>query len=145
MRVGVNTLFLIPGGVGGTETYLCQTLAAIAQHHADIGLVLFTNSENDPFLKQRFAEVPSIEFINLGWRSSKTDCPVTARMASTVACHPSSMRANTFSASTLSSTVALTGLAPSLPASAAASAAPAATRASCHIRDGRSTSDWARS
>jgi glycosyltransferase involved in cell wall biosynthesis len=67
MRVGVNTLFLIPGGVGGTETYLCQTLAAIAHHHADIGLVLFTNSENDPFLKQRFAEVPGIEFINLGF------------------------------------------------------------------------------
>jgi glycosyltransferase involved in cell wall biosynthesis len=67
VRIGVNTLFLIPGGVGGTETYLCQTLAAIAQYHGDIGLVLFTNSENDSFLKQRFAGFPRIEFMNLGF------------------------------------------------------------------------------
>jgi len=45
MRVGVNTLFLIPGEVGGTETYLCETLRAIAKQAPQVGLVIFTNRE----------------------------------------------------------------------------------------------------
>ena len=31
LRIGVNALYLIPGGVGGTEIYLRQLLAAIAE------------------------------------------------------------------------------------------------------------------
>ena len=26
LRIGVNALYLIPGGVGGTEIYLCRLL-----------------------------------------------------------------------------------------------------------------------
>ena len=29
-RIGVNALYLIPGGVGGTEIYLRELLAALA-------------------------------------------------------------------------------------------------------------------
>ena len=29
MKIGVNALFLVPGEVGGTETYLRRTLAAM--------------------------------------------------------------------------------------------------------------------
>jgi glycosyltransferase involved in cell wall biosynthesis len=45
MRIGVNALYLIPGGVGGTETYLRALLAALA--HIDTGneYFVFTNRE----------------------------------------------------------------------------------------------------
>ena len=43
MRIGVNTLFLIPGEVGGTETYLRETLRALAELSEDVEWVLFTN------------------------------------------------------------------------------------------------------
>ena len=46
MRIGVNTLYLIPGEVGGTEVYLRQVLAAMRRINPADDLVLFTNDEN---------------------------------------------------------------------------------------------------
>lgn len=52
MKVGINTLFLIPGEVGGSETYLMDVLRCAVARHTGIQWVLFTNSENhDLFLK----------------------------------------------------------------------------------------------
>jgi glycosyltransferase involved in cell wall biosynthesis len=45
MRVGVNALYLIPGGVGGTEIYLRQLLDALAAVDPDNQYVLYTNRE----------------------------------------------------------------------------------------------------
>jgi len=45
MRVGVNALYLIPGGVGGTETYLRGLLAALAAIDLHNRYFLFTNRE----------------------------------------------------------------------------------------------------
>ncbi len=45
MRIGVNALYLIPGGVGGTEIYLRNLLAALARVDAENECVVFTNSE----------------------------------------------------------------------------------------------------
>ncbi len=45
MRIGVNALYLIPGGVGGTEIYLRNLLAALARVDAENEYVVFTNSE----------------------------------------------------------------------------------------------------
>jgi len=45
MRVGVNALYLIPGGVGGTEIYLRNLLAAIAEMDATNEYFVFTNRE----------------------------------------------------------------------------------------------------
>ncbi len=70
MRVGVNTLFMIPGEVGGSETYLCETLAAIASGFPDLELVLFTNAENDDALRQRFEPFRQVEFRSLGFHAS---------------------------------------------------------------------------
>lgn len=70
MRIGVNTLFLIPGEVGGSETYLCETLAAYAGEYPAEPIVLFTHLENDAFLRQRFAVFPQFEFVRLGFRAS---------------------------------------------------------------------------
>jgi len=62
MRIGVNTLFLIPGEVGGTETYLREVLLAMAKSSVGIEWVLFTNRENDGYLKRIFGQFPKFAF-----------------------------------------------------------------------------------
>src|SRR5579862_7977524 len=44
-RIGVNALYLIPGGVGGTEIYLRNLLRALAAVDARNEYVVFTNRE----------------------------------------------------------------------------------------------------
>src|SRR5438552_5951117 len=44
-RIGVNALYLIPGGVGGTEIYLRQLLAALARIDTADEYFVFTNLE----------------------------------------------------------------------------------------------------
>jgi glycosyltransferase involved in cell wall biosynthesis len=44
-RIGVNALYLIPGGVGGTEIYLCGLLAALADIDPVNEYFVFTNRE----------------------------------------------------------------------------------------------------
>ena len=46
MRIGINALFLIPGGVGGTETYIRNLLESLARIDEKNEYVLFTNREN---------------------------------------------------------------------------------------------------
>jgi len=45
MRIGVNALYLIPGGVGGTEIYLRNLLRALAKIDSENQYVVFTNRE----------------------------------------------------------------------------------------------------
>ena len=45
LRVGVNALYLIPGGVGGTEIYLRRLLAALARIDPVNRYTVFTNLE----------------------------------------------------------------------------------------------------
>ncbi|MCZ2079466.1 MAG: glycosyltransferase family 4 protein [Bryobacteraceae bacterium] len=45
LRIGVNALYLIPGGVGGTEIYLRSILAAMACIDGENEYFLFTNRE----------------------------------------------------------------------------------------------------
>jgi hypothetical protein len=45
-RLGVNTLFLVPGDVGGTETFLRETLKALVVQEG-LELVLVTTRDND--------------------------------------------------------------------------------------------------
>ena len=44
-RIGVNALYLIPGGVGGTEIYLRELLAALAELDQVNEYLVFTNLE----------------------------------------------------------------------------------------------------
>lgn len=62
MKVAVNSLFLIPGEVGGSETYLTETLRAMADAHPDIRLMLVTNRENDAAMRARFANFANCSF-----------------------------------------------------------------------------------
>ena len=64
MRVGVNTLFLIPEQVGGTEIYVRTVLPTMLGLDLGIELVVFTNRENHDTFKD-FDRVP----INVGAQS----------------------------------------------------------------------------
>src|SRR5438105_4618219 len=45
VQIGVNELYLIPGGVGGTEIYLRELLAALAELDQLNEYLVFTNHE----------------------------------------------------------------------------------------------------
>jgi len=46
MRIGVNLLYLIPGEVGGTETYAREMVRALSRGYPQDRLTLFCNREN---------------------------------------------------------------------------------------------------
>jgi glycosyltransferase involved in cell wall biosynthesis len=50
IRIGVNALYLIPGGVGGTEIYLRSLLQALAEIDRTNRYFVFTNLETGPVL-----------------------------------------------------------------------------------------------
>lgn len=53
LRIGVNALYLIPGGVGGTEIYLRNLVAALARIDAVNQYIVFTNRETSADLVPR--------------------------------------------------------------------------------------------
>jgi glycosyltransferase involved in cell wall biosynthesis len=65
MRIGVNTLFLIPGEVGGSETYLRRVLPPLAAAAGDDRLVLFTNRNNDAVLRADLAGHGPVDIVPL--------------------------------------------------------------------------------
>jgi glycosyltransferase involved in cell wall biosynthesis len=50
LRIGVNALYLIPGGVGGTEIYLRSLLPALAEIDRTNQYLVFLNQETGPDL-----------------------------------------------------------------------------------------------
>lgn len=61
LRIGVNALYLIPGGVGGTEIYLRNLLRALADIDSTNHYVVFTNRETSADLvpeKSNFSAAP---------------------------------------------------------------------------------------
>ena len=61
MRIGVNTLFLLPGKVGGSETYLRELLNAMAGREG-VDIVVFTNRDNNGSLKEVLKGRDGVEF-----------------------------------------------------------------------------------
>ena len=70
MRIGVNTLFLVPGDVGGTEVYLRKTLSAMAALTRAHTLVLLTNKENDHLLRAELSGYSKVEFHQVPCRAA---------------------------------------------------------------------------
>src|ERR1051326_8573053 len=61
MRIGINALYLIPGGVGGTEIYLRSLLAGLAEIDSTNQYFVFTNRETGGSLAPKapnFTSVP---------------------------------------------------------------------------------------
>jgi glycosyltransferase involved in cell wall biosynthesis len=67
LRIGVNALYLIPGGVGGTEVYLRNLLAAMAIHPRGHQFVVFVNHETGPGLAPVH---PNFQVVETGVRAA---------------------------------------------------------------------------
>jgi len=87
MRIGVNALYLIPGGVGGTEIYLRHLLRALAAIDAKNEYVVFTNIETGADIAP---PSPRFRVLRLGVRAAlrparivweQTALPLAARRA----------------------------------------------------------------
>src|SRR4051812_48999976 len=61
MRIGVNALYLIPGGVGGTEIYLRALLGAFAEIDTENEYFVFTNRETGGGLAPKAPNFLSVE------------------------------------------------------------------------------------
>ncbi len=65
MHLGINTLFHVPGDVGGTETYLRELLLAIVAEYPDLRITIFTHSDNDQVMQQWLEGRANITFCRL--------------------------------------------------------------------------------
>lgn len=63
MLIGINLLYLIPGKVGGTETYARELLPKLAKTNK---LILFCGNES----AATFAQSKNIQIVNLGYNAS---------------------------------------------------------------------------
>lgn len=70
LRLGVNTLFMVPGDVGGTETFLRETLKALAMSRNPIELMLFTTRDNDALLQRDLGQYPNVRFRRLNFSAA---------------------------------------------------------------------------
>lgn len=70
MRIGVNALFLIPGEVGGSETYLVETLVALAALASPHEWVVFASREGAPLLRQRCRAMHQVRVVEVGVRAT---------------------------------------------------------------------------
>jgi len=70
MRIGINTLFLVPGDVGGTEIYLRENLKMMVSENREETFILFTSRDNEECLRQDLAGFSNVEFIQLPFRAA---------------------------------------------------------------------------
>ena len=71
MKIAVNALFLVPGQVGGTETYLRRTLSAMPALLApDEELLVFANAENASLLAADLRGAPRATVVATGLRAA---------------------------------------------------------------------------
>ena len=70
MRLGINTLFLVPGDVGGTETYLRETIIAAVSEFPEVEFILFTNLENNLLFTELFANQNNVRCVCLKFKAS---------------------------------------------------------------------------
>jgi glycosyltransferase involved in cell wall biosynthesis len=72
IRIGVNALYLIPGGVGGTEIYLRNLLRALADIDSENQYTVFTNRETGADLvpdRPNFIDAP--QSLNASFRPAR--------------------------------------------------------------------------
>jgi len=62
MHLGVNTLFHVPGDVGGTETYLQAILRSLVDEYQDLSLTLFTHNDNDHVMRDWLGVRSNIDY-----------------------------------------------------------------------------------
>jgi len=81
MRIGVNTLFLVPGDVGGTEVYLRESLKEMVPAHPDDRFILFTSKDNEEVLRQDLAAFEHVSFVQMPFRSAARPVRILAEQS----------------------------------------------------------------
>lgn len=70
MKIGINTLFFVPGDVGGTEVYLRENLKEMVFGSPDDTFVLFTTRDNEQYLKVILQAHDNIKYVQLPLRAA---------------------------------------------------------------------------
>ncbi|RWX45437.1 Glycosyltransferase involved in cell wall bisynthesis [Candidatus Electrothrix aarhusensis] len=70
MRIGINTLFLVPGDVGGTEIYLRRNLLAMVADNPQDVFVLFTTLDNQGLFRDELKAFVNVEYVVLPFRAA---------------------------------------------------------------------------
>ncbi len=70
MRVGINTLFLVPGDVGGTEIYLRQNLLEMVDQDPITTFVLFVTRDNEELFVTELGHFANVEYVRLPIRAA---------------------------------------------------------------------------
>ncbi len=70
MRIGVNTLFMVPGDVGGTEVYLRENLKRMVADNREETFVLFTSRDNHRLFHDELSGYNNVVLVRLPFRSS---------------------------------------------------------------------------
>jgi glycosyltransferase involved in cell wall biosynthesis len=78
MRIGVNTLFMVPRDVGGTEVYLRMNLQEMSKSFPDHTFVLFTTEENDAVFRSDLLEHKNVEFRKIRIRAANRPVRIVA-------------------------------------------------------------------
>jgi glycosyltransferase involved in cell wall biosynthesis len=65
MHIAVNTLFMIPGEVGGTETYLREMLSSLARCQDVRQLTLVTQHENHSWFEETYGSSDKVRCVKL--------------------------------------------------------------------------------
>lgn len=71
MRIGINTLYLVPGDVGGTEIYLMENLNCMVGAYPEDTFIFFTTQDNDALFRSRFSRFVHTEFVELPFQAAK--------------------------------------------------------------------------
>ena len=78
LRIGINTLFFVPGDVGGTEIYLRNNLLHMVEQHPQVLFVLLTARDNEAVLAADFSGSSNVEFVQLPFRAANRPLRIVA-------------------------------------------------------------------
>ena len=78
MRIGINTLFLVPGDVGGTEIYLRGNLKEMLAAEPDTTFVLFTSRDNNDLFRMDLQSFTNVEYVQLPFKAANRPLRILA-------------------------------------------------------------------
>lgn len=70
MKIGVNTLFFVPGDVGGTEVYFRQNMKFMVADNPSHSFILFVTADNEQVLQGDLRGMENVSFVRLRFRAS---------------------------------------------------------------------------
>lgn len=78
MRIGINTLFLVPGDVGGTEIYLRENLKEMVNLEPETDFVVFTTRDNEAVFRTDLLSAGNVAYVQLPFRAKNRPIRILA-------------------------------------------------------------------